>query len=294
MNSVDQFRIPENLPVSPFVYKENMDFHPAAGIEIHGKEITLDSRDMAILALVNRHRVVTAYQVLDLLNAMGAGEHGGYGDLFGRMDRLSEAALLEKYEYSSGASSNRPDAFYKLGQRGGRVLSGKGIRPQMYHYLSSMDLSSYFRLLSVNQFLTKKQITENINLARSIFVPDMPEKYTIRPQGILQFEEKTYFLEAVRQTPGWEEALQAKLDRYDALFACGMSLNIRMADPTVILIAESAAHCRRIMERTERRTTDFLYTADDLVYTRPNECLYHLAKKPRSAFAALLSLFGRD
>lgn len=293
LSSPDQFRIPYGIPGSPFVFTPYVEMRPAGNIEIHGDEITMDSEDMAILALVSKHLVVTAYQIHDFLSAMGAKPDGGYGSIFKRMDRLASAALLEKFEYSVAAST-RPGAFYKLGRRGGMLLRKNGIRPQKYDYLLTADLQKHFRLLAVNQFFSRKRITKNVILAHPLIAVEAPETYTVRPQGILQTDEKTYLLEAVRKGPGWEEELTKKLARYDSLFRSGRELNTRLVSPAILLIAESAGHCRSIMEMTADNPVELLYTSDDLIYSRPDEAIYRLEKKPRFWFDHIRDFLTRS
>lgn len=263
---------------SPFVFSPHLTLEHAGTSS--NEMLDLTAKHLAILNILRAFLSATSYQVADILN--GIGGNITYPDCAKLLNCLADASLVDRMKFSNSVFPGRTVYFFKLSKRGGALLYSKGFKTKLLDYTQDMPDVCYLRFLSVNQFISKKlnnaTIIERVKVAKALFVESDPRTYIVRPQAIYQSDDATYLLESVRTKPGWEEELRKKLARYEGIINHKGVKSERIVCPKVVIIAESTVHMEKIMHETCNSSLDLIYTSDDLVYNKPNECLYEIVK----------------
>lgn len=285
----DQLTIEKNLPASPFRYQENLIFTRQSMENAYSAAALLnDTFNVAILGCVHKMLCATEYQVTDAL--LGMGIPCRYADVRARMLKMQGAFLLEQYVYSCDGHAYSHNVFC-LSRGAEAFMPNAHANP----YRPSTDNARLLKLLAANQFLTKFGIPlDTVKVGMKIQRTDGGAYDAFRPQAIFENEGRTIFVEGVRREPDFADELKKKLARADSVCKNKAKANLHVENPYMLLVAEDTAHCQEIMHLLERERYSFRlwYTADDLVYKRPEHCLYEISCLRTRVFENLQQLFG--
>lgn len=243
--------------------------------------------DDAILHIISRTLFCTCALIMVQFREMGI--EADVANVKHRLQRLCESDFLQAYRFrlpSGGRSSN---LVYRLAWRGAGYLKAQGttVHSRMTTYLakSSEDPTAVKKILSAAQFVIRTGVSlDSTQFCQPIFVPcndpSRKSEKIFRSQTVIQADDRTIFVEAVRQNKNWETELLDKLARMETVCKAKQT-NIPIHNPALILVAESAAHMQMLLRMMERKPVSFpIYiTADLLVYTSPKSCLYMLKSK---------------
>ncbi len=273
--------IMEDASSSPFaVYADETSVHekryslPATPTEV----------DKAILHIINKTMFSTSAILMVQLKNMGVDVD--ITNVKNRLRRLSEAEFLAAYRFKLPDGGKSSHLAYRLAWRGAGYLKANGVQPRMITYLASIseDATAVKKILSASQMLIRTGASlDTVQFCQPVFVPskDPTRKSSkiFRPQAVIQSNDRTIFVEAVRQNANWETELMDKLARME-IVCRSRQTNIPVRDPALVLVAESAAHMGMLLRMMERKPVSFqvYITADPLVYTNPKACLYTLKR----------------
>lgn len=293
LRSATELRQEGELPLSPFAYsrgytprdvsiyvrksnRNSTSLLNTAGIISFDdtKNRILDDLELHLSVTLGRHLALTGFQACDLLNAKHRVEIG-YKRVFDCLDLLTGLGKVRQTFLEE--ANGKKIKVYRLSEEGAADLRSKGYSLEKVGYSLRLEVPELLRILSVNQMLSRYGITDDLKLAEAIYSPGTTE-FSIRPQATLQLE-KTYLIESVRSSADWEVKLAAKLKRYEHVFSKGRYLNVRLYDPTLMLIGESVDHCRSIMDIAKDMTIATVYSSDDLLYATPSAAFYSLPKR---------------
>lgn len=241
--------------------------------------------DQFILIMTEKLLVVTSVMLHEAITRLGVG-NVTQGDIQKRLRLLTSAEFLSKYDFVSdmGRAASK---VYKLNWRGVGYLKSIGIKPRLGEYLMKSDATHIKRILSVGQYVVKQGVdVESYKMCEIVLAPtrnpEIPTHKIFRPQAVIQTTEGTVFVESVRQNQNWQIEILDKLKRISTVMKA-RTQNISIQNPTLVLVAETTQHMKEVMELIESEyfyyTIPILYTADSLVYTEPNRCLYDVKKR---------------
>lgn len=282
----------EDLTLSPFAnydgeYIEEEKRYPAPA--------SITEFDAALLRAINKSLITT--QALLLVQLKNSGIYAETSMLKYHLRKLTAGQFLMAYRFKSPDGSHSSYLIIKLGWRGAGYLKGQGIHVNKTSYLAtiSSDAMACKKLLSVAQLAIRANLSmDKMEFAQPVFVPsrDSSQKATkiFRPQCVLQDHDRTIFLEAIRKGTDWQEWMEEKLTRMEAVCKARQA-NIPIHNPAVVLIAESSDHMHQIAKRIQNNKYPFevFLTADPLVYERPQDCLYILQPKKKRFWDMLLA-----
>lgn len=198
--------------------------------------------------------------------------------------KLSSAGYLTKMEFVSSIGSSYHKV-YTLSSKGQIFIRSKGKHPMLSGYIEGLQAAAIKRLLSATQFIVSQNY---VSKASSISIAavvaergscDANENgHIFRPNAIVQFSDKTVFVESVRRTNNNEQELIRKLKRIDDCLKHSKYLNITVHEPIeVIVVCEDAAHMYSVMSAVEsskfRGCFKMVFTNDMDVFHKPDACL---------------------
>ena len=282
ISAVNDFRIDETLPASPFRCQTGTTISRQA-LQTGSSAISLmsDSVNAAVLGTVNRLLCATEYQISDALTGMGVDCR--YSDIRNRMFRMAGAGLLEHYQYRCDCHTYT-HSFFCLGDAGRKYIRSYGRRLFDNPYQPTEDPARILKLLAVNQFLTKTRYpVDKARIGVKIQAEDS-NTCAFRPQAILEKDGRSLFLEGVRREKNWADGLLTKLERAESVLREKAKIHFPVHNPCMILIGEDTAHSREMMQMLEKKRYSFglWYTSDDMVYCNPGNCLYEITGGFRS------------
>ena len=128
-------------------------------------------------------------------------------------------------------------------------------------------------ILASNQLLTQVMNEELQFDVSKVIVNDNIRGCIVRPQSVLKFNDKDFFVEVVRKVPNWQEKLTQKLVRYETVIENYNNLNIKLkTKPVLIIQGESYEHMFEIMNLYEENN----YKNMDVIFTFDRILLYQL------------------
>lgn len=216
-----------------------------------------------------------------------------------RIHHMIAANYLMGHKLISPDGSKCATIFIRLGWRGAGVLKAAPNEfPQKQGYLASVmeNPTQAKKILATAQFLVRCGVDlDKVSCSKTVLEDGAKrnagkkDAAIVRPHAIIQDDQTTVFVEAVRQDMGWQDDLLNKLHRLDECCRHASRMNITIQKPTIILLAESSIHQREVMALLADQRYNFkvIFTNDVNVYERPGECLYTLPVK-RSFFEKLL------
>lgn len=283
----------EDLALSPFATFEDEYIEEE---KRYTMPTTITELDSALLAAVNKTLITTS--ALLKVQLENSGIHTEMPTLKYRLKRLTAAEFLIAYRFRTNNGGKSSNLIYRLGWRGAGYLKAQGIHANKTSYLAtiSSDPMSCKKILSAAQMAVRSNLPMGkMEFAQPVFVPsrDPSQKSTkiFRPQCVLQGLDRTIFFEAVRKGADWQEWMEEKLTRMEAVCK-ERQANIPIHNPAVVLIAESSDHMRQIakcIQHNKKYPFEVLLTADPLVYERPQDCLYIIQPKKKSFWDMLLA-----
>jgi len=268
---------------SPFAVYEGEEFQTIPIEEPRG-HFNPTEIDQLIMVMTEKLLVVTTIMLKEAIENLGVGGVTQM-DIQKRVKALASAGFLTKHTFET--EDNRSSyKVYKLGWRGVGYLKSIGIRPRMGEYLARCDATNIKKILAAGQYIVKQKIDiDNYQMAEVIFVPatsrDAVKDRIFRTQAILQGENGSIFLEAVRKNENWKQDLLEKMKRISAVVRT-KKYNTEIKNPMLILLAESEEHMKEVMKLIDESffyyPISILYSADTSVYTCPDSCLYEVKR----------------
>lgn len=272
----------EDLATSPFAV------YPGETITQEKKAIspiTPTDLDKAILSIVCKTLFCTS--ALILLQLERTNVPHDISNVKNRIVRMCESQFLMGYRFKTSTGGRSSHLAYRLGWRGVGFLRANGIQPRLGAYLASIseDATLTKKILSSVQFVLRTNLPlETVSFCQAVLVPSKdPNKKTtriFRPQAVIQLPKGTVFIESVRQDSDWESSFHEKLNRIESVLRSHQT-NIPVSNPSIILIAENAVHMQMLLHMIDKRGSlcPVYFTADTLVYSSPDHCLYQLPKR---------------
>lgn len=268
---------------SPFAVYYGETFENATGeVMPHFEPSELEQ---LILIMVDKFLVVTSILLCEAIKSLQVGNIT-QADIQGRLKKLANAGFLVKHVFSTPDGNHSATAVYKLGFRGIGYLKGLGKRARLQGYLAQSDATHIKRILSAVQFVVKQKVApEDYEICPIVMVPTKdPEMRTdkiFRPQAMICSEDRTVFVESIRQNETWKQEIVDKLNRI-ATVINSKKKNIPIQNPALVLVAESTKHMQEIIKLVESEYVypkiEIFYTADPIIYTQPESCLYQIKR----------------
>lgn len=241
--------------------------------------------EQLILILTEKFLVVTSILLYEEMKELQV-ENITQIDIQRRLKKLANAGFLVKQMFSTPDGNHSATAVYKLGFRGIGYLKGLGRRARLQGYLAQSDATHIKRILSAVQFVVKHRIApEDFEICPIVMVPQKnPETSAdkiFRPQAMIRSEDRTVFVEAIRQNEAWKQEILDKLNRIAAVIN-SKKKNIPIQNPTLVLVAESTKHMQEVIKLVESEYVyskiEIFYTADPIIYAQPESCLYQIKR----------------
>lgn len=241
--------------------------------------------DDAILHIINRTLFCTCALIMVQFREMSI--EADVANVKHRLQRLCESEFLQAYRFrlpNGGKSSN---LVYRIAWRGAGYLKAQGTSVRMTTYLANIseDPTAVKKILSAAQFVIRTGVSlDSTQFCQPIFVPcndpSRKSEKIFRPQTVTQADDRTIFVEAVRQNKNWETELLDKLARMEKVCNAKQT-NIPILNPALVLVAESTTHMQMLLRMMERKpiSLPIYITADPLIYATPKSCLYTLKSK---------------
>lgn len=273
----------EDYSRSPFeVYaNESITFEQKPMIPIMPTDI-----DREILEIVGKTTFCTSALILCQLEKKNVPFEAS--NVKNRIHRMCEAEFLMGYRFRTAEGGRSSHQALRLGWRGVGFLRAHGTQPRLGAYLASIseDPTQTKKILSAAQLVIRTGVAlEDVSFCQAIFVPSKnPAKKStrlFRPQAVVHDGDQTAFIESVRQNEGWVEYLLDKIYRIESVCRTAKDANIEIKNPTLVLVAENCTHMNMLLRMIERRgcSIPVYFTADSLVYSSPDRCLFALRKK---------------
>ena len=229
-----------------------------------------------ILVAINNLVFATSLQITTYLNKRGISIESK--SVARKLTRLKEKSFIKQIEFVSENSTSSYKAYY-LGYHGIGLLRALDKKTYSQGYVSEIKTAKIKCLLASNQLLTQV-MGANVNFKVSkIILNENIRNCIVRPQAILNLNDKTYLVEAVRKTEGWEEEFLNKLNRYENVIENYDNLNIKFYEkPILIVQGESYDHMLEIMNviknRPESINIDIVYTYDRILLYNLDEAFF--------------------
>lgn len=248
--------------------------------------IRLSELDRLLLGIINRVLIITGLLAHRYLEAAGL-QDVSLEDIRACLRRLADNGYLNRFRFQTPTGHSNLQV-YTLGELGRRAVETRGRSLLRTGYVDNMDSLHAKRQLAALQFvIAQGYVTEATHtsfgrLVRATYDP--AGNHLFRPQAVVQLEEKTIFVEAVRNSGGAAEELVCKLNRINDTLSGGTPLNLTGAETyEVVVVAESHSHMTRLMEELEDRLRGKLsfrlhFTNDQDTFCR-NGRLYALPEK---------------
>ena len=220
-----------------------------------------------ILFAINNLVFVTSLQLTTYLNKKGVKIEAK--SVARKLTRLKEKSFVKQIEFVSENSTSSYKAYY-LGYHGIGLLRALDQKTYSQGYVSEIKTSKIKCLLASNQLLTQVMEADTDFKVSKIILNESIRNCIVRPQSILNCNDRTYLIEVVRKTDTWKEEFLNKLNRYEIVIENYDNLNMKFHDkPNLIIQGESYDHMMEIMNMVkciqEEVNIDIIYTYDRIL-----------------------------
>lgn len=234
-----------------------------------------------VLVAINNLVFATSLQITTYLNKKGISIESK--SVARKLTRLKEKSFIKQIEFVSENSTSSYKAYY-LGYHGIGLLRALDKKTYSQGYVSEIKTAKIKCLLASNQLLTQVMNSDNDFKVSKIILNENIRNCIVRPQSILNCNDKTYLIEAVRQTDGWKEEFSNKLARYENVIEHYDNLNVKFsAKPILIVQGESYDHMIEIMNMVKNKSEgvkiDIIYTYDRILLYNLQEAFFSLDEK---------------
>lgn len=234
-----------------------------------------------VLVAINNLVFATSLQITTYLNKKGISIESK--SVARKLTRLKEKSFIKQIEFVSENSTSSYKAYY-LGYHGIGLLRALDKKTYSQGYVSEIKTAKIKCLLASNQLLTQVMNSDNDFKVSKIILNENIRNCIVRPQSILNCNDKTYLIEAVRQTDGWKEEFSNKLARYENVIEHYDNLNVKFSEkPILIVQGESYDHMIEIMNmvknKSEGAKIDIIYTYDRILLYNLQEAFFSLDEK---------------
>ena len=244
-----------------------------------------------VLVAINNLVFATSLQITTYLNKKGISIESK--SVARKLTRLKEKSFIKQIEFVSENSTSSYKAYY-LGYHGIGLLRALDKKTYSQGYVSEIKTAKIKCLLASNQLLTQVMNSDNDFKVSKIILNENIRNCIVRPQSILNCNDKTYLIEAVRQTDGWKEEFSNKLARYENVIEHYDNLNVKFSEkPILIVQGESYDHMIEIMNMVKNKSEgvkiDIIYTYDRILLYNLQEAFFSLDEKQnkKNLFASL-------
>ena len=234
-----------------------------------------------VLVAINNLVFATSLQITTYLNKKGISIESK--SVARKLTRLKEKSFIKQIEFVSENSTSSYKAYY-LGYHGIGLLRALDKKTYSQGYVSEIKTAKIKCLLASNQLLTQVMNSDNDFKVSKIILNENIRNCIVRPQSILNCNDKTYLIEAVRQTDGWKEEFSHKLARYENVIEHYDNLNVKFSEkPILIVQGESYDHMIEIMNMVKNKSEgvkiDIIYTYDRILLYNLQEAFFSLDEK---------------
>ena len=234
-----------------------------------------------VLVAINNLVFATSLQITTYLNKKGISIESK--SVARKLTRLKEKSFIKQIEFVSENSTSSYKAYY-LGYHGIGLLRALDKKTYSQGYVSEIKTAKIKCLLASNQLLTQVMNSDNDIKVSKIILNENIRNCIVRPQSILNCNDKTYLIEAVRQTDGWKEEFLNKLARYENVIEHYDNLNVKFSEkPILIVQGESYDHMIEIMNMVKNKSEgvkiDIIYTYDRILLYNLQEAFFSLDEK---------------
>ena len=234
-----------------------------------------------VLVAINNLVFATSLQITTYLNKKGISIESK--SVARKLTRLKEKSFIKQIEFVSENSTSSYKAYY-LGYHGRGLLRALDKKTYSQGYVSEIKTAKIKCLLASNQLLTQVMNSDNDFKVSKIILNENIRNCIVRPQSILNCNDKTYLIEAVRQTDGWKEEFSNKLARYENVIEHYDNLNVKFSEkPILIVQGESYDHMIEIMNMVKNKSEgvkiDIIYTYDRILLYNLQEAFFSLDEK---------------
>ena len=234
-----------------------------------------------VLVAINNLVFATSLQITTYLNKKGISIESK--SVARKLTRLKEKSFIKQIEFVSENSTSSYKAYY-LGYHGIGLLRALDKKTYSQGYVSEIKTAKIKCLLASNQLLTQVMNSDNDFKVSKIIHNENIRYCLVRPQSILNCNDKTYLIEAVRQTDGWKEEFSNKLARYENVIEHYDNLNVKFSEkPILIVQGESYDHMIEIMNMVKNKSEgvkiDIIYTYDRILLYNLQEAFFSLDEK---------------
>ena len=234
-----------------------------------------------VLVAINNLVFATSLQITTYLNKKGISIESK--SVARKLTRLKEKSFIKQIEFVSENSTSSYKAYY-LGYHGIGLLRALDKKTYSQGYVSEIKTAKIKCLLASNQLLTQVMNSDNDFKVSKIILNENIRICIVRQQSILNCNDKTYLIEAVRQTDGWKEEFSNKLARYENVIEHYDNLNVKFSEkPILIVQGESYDHMIEIMNMVKNKSEgvkiDIIYTYDRILLYNLQEAFFSLDEK---------------
>ena len=234
-----------------------------------------------VLVAINNLVFATSLQITTYLNKKGISIESK--SVARKLTRLKEKSFIKQIEFVSENSTSSYKAYY-LGYHGIGLFIFFDKKTYSQGYVSEIKTAKIKCLLASNQLLTQVMNSDNDFKVSKIILNENIRNCIVRPQSILNCNDKTYLIEAVRQTDGWKEEFLNKLARYENVIEHYDNLNVKFSEkPILIVQGESYDHMIEIMNMVKNKSEgvkiDIIYTYDRILLYNLQEAFFSLDEK---------------
>ena len=234
-----------------------------------------------VFVAINNLVFATSLQITTYLNKKGISIESK--SVARKLTRLKEKSFIKQIEFVSENSTSSYKAYY-LGYHGIGLLRALDKKTYSQGYVSEIKTAKIKCLLASNQLLTQVMNSDNDFKVSKIILNENIRNCIVRPQSILNCNDKTYLIEAVRQTDGWKEEFLNKLARYENVIEHYDNLNVKFSEkPILIVQGESYDHMIEIMNMVKNKSEgvkiDIIYTYDRILLYNLQEAFFSLDEK---------------
>ncbi len=236
--------------------------------------------EKAILFTINRLLFATSLQITFYLKKSGYEIESK--TVARKLTRLKEKSFVRQIEFVSENSISSYKAYY-LGYHGTGLLRALDVKTYSQGYVSEIKTSKIKSILASNQLLTQVMNNQLEFEVSKVIVNDSIRGCIVRPQSILKFGDKSFFIEVVRMTSDWADKLSQKLIRYDTVMANYKNLNMEFSKkPVLIIQGESYEHMFEIMnlyDKSNYPNIDVIFTFDRILLYQLENAFFVIDKK---------------
>lgn len=237
--------------------------------------------EKAILFTINRLLFATSLQITFYLKKSGYDIESK--TVARKLTRLKEKSFVRQIEFVSENSISSYKAYY-LGYHGTGLLRALDVKTYSQGYVSEIKTSKIKSILASNQLLTQVMNDELEFEVSKVVVNDSIRGCIVRPQSILKFNERDFFVEVVRKTSDWEDKLSQKLLRYDTVIENYKNLNVKFkTKPILIIQGESYEHMFNIMNlynSNSYENIDVIFTFDRILLYQLEDAFFTIEQNP--------------